>query len=106
MNNDNLFSVNSTVPMDQILSGAAKFKAIGNPTRLEILTVVAKYNNKVCGGDFEKLVKIKQPTISHHINVLMKAGLIKNQKEGTRVFYSINPEIILNLMKDLKNLIA
>ena len=94
------------VPGEQFKIDAAKFKAISNPTRLKILSAIAKYNNNVCGCDFEQLVDIKQPTVSHHVKILMDAGLVQSYKEGTWVYYHINPEMVLDLMKSLKKLIT
>ncbi|HKJ33590.1 MAG TPA: metalloregulator ArsR/SmtB family transcription factor [Balneolales bacterium] len=99
-------NITCEIPGNQLKSNADRFKALSNPTRLKILSAIAKYNNSVCGCDFEQLVDIKQPTISHHIKILMDEGLVQSYKESTWVYYRINPEIVLELMKELKKLIA
>ena len=93
------------LPKERIQRHADIFKAIGNPIRLEILSFIAHHNASVCAGDFENLVDLSQPTISHHLKILAKAGLIEPQKQGTWIRYSIRPQAIISLMEDLRDLL-
>jgi len=98
-------SINCKIPEAELKRNAKVFKAIGNKTRLEILSAIANYNNNVCACDFEQLFDIKQPTISHHIKILVEAGLVNKRKEGTWNYYSVQPDTVQQLIGDLKTLI-
>lgn len=93
------------LPAKRITQHAEIFKAIGSPIRLEILATIANHNAKVCACDFEELVDLSQPTVSHHLKKLSEAGLIKQEKQGTWTHYSIRPQVIVSLMEDLRDLL-
>ena len=71
---------------------AAAFKAVGNPVRLQILQMLALQSDPVCACDIESMFSLSQPTISHHLRVLRKAGLVVSERRGTWIYYSINED--------------
>jgi ArsR family transcriptional regulator, arsenate/arsenite/antimonite-responsive transcriptional repressor len=64
-------------------------KAAGEPTRLRILNLLSR--GSVCVCDMQSVLGIPQPTISRHLGVLRHAGLVKDDRQGTRMVYSLTP---------------
>lgn len=64
------------------------FKALSDPTRLEIALLVR--DAEPCACELLKHFSFSQPTLSYHMKALIDAGLINARKEGLRVRYSLN----------------
>lgn len=72
------------------LEGTARlFKALGDETRLAILRQLRE-RGEVCACDLVACCELAQPTVSHHLKVLRKAGLVKAEKRGLWVYYALN----------------
>ena len=90
---------------------AAFLHAIADPVRRRILESL-KYKDKggdaklnsagMCAGDIEDCVKLSQPTVSHHMKILEKAGLVDVRKEGTWRRYRRNERLIRTMTQELK----
>ncbi len=81
---------------------AAKFKAIGDPTRLRLLSLVAAHDGaEACVCDLVEPVNLSQPTVSHHLKVLVEAGLLTRSKRGTWSFYALVPGALDSLAEIL-----
>ena len=78
---------------DQAEELAPLFKAIGDPVRLRLLSLIACHEGgEACVCDLTGVFELTGPTISHHLKVLQQAGLIDSgQRRGTWVYYWINP---------------
>ena len=71
---------------------AARFKALGDPTRLRLLSIVAAHEGgEACVCDLTEPVGLAQPTVSHHLKVLVDAGLLTRARRGTWSFYALVP---------------
>ena len=64
------------------------FKALGEPTRLKIIKLLA--DKELCVCDLEEVMQISQPRISQHLKVLKHAGLVNERKEGQRSICSLS----------------
>lgn len=64
---------------------AAVLKALGDPSRLKILSLL-KTHGPMTGMQFEAYLTLAQPTITHHLRVLDRAGLITTRKQGVFVW--------------------
>lgn len=64
-------------------------QVISDQNRLTIIMLLTK-KNKMSGSEFLKSISCKQSTLSHHLNEMVEAGLLKCRKQGNKVFYSIN----------------
>ena len=64
-------------------------KTLGDETRQRILRILADEGEKNV-GDIVDAFDVSQPTISHHLNVLKRFGLVARRKEGKQVFYALN----------------
>ncbi len=71
---------------------AAAFKALADPVRLRLLSLIAASDGEACSCDLEAPVGKSQPTVSHHLSVLADAGLITKEKVGRWVMCSVVPE--------------
>jgi len=69
------------------------FKAVHNKQRQEILHIIHQ-KNQVNASDILKKIKLSQPTLSHHLNILVEADVIGSEKKGKEVIYKVNQEII------------
>ncbi|MFF9000037.1 ArsR/SmtB family transcription factor [Streptomyces achromogenes] len=84
-----------TAPLDeeQAADLAKVFKALGDPVRLRLLSMIAsKAGGEVCVCDLTPAFDLSQPTISHHLKLLRQAGLIDCERRGTWVYYWLLPE--------------
>lgn len=62
------------------------FRVLAHPVRLQILTILAKREACVC--HLETLLSRPQPYVSQQLATLRQAGLVKDRREGTQVYYS------------------
>lgn len=77
---------------------AAGFKALADPVRLRLLSLIASApNGTACSCDLEGPVHKSQPTVSHHLSLLADAGLITKEKVGRWVYCTVVPERIESL---------
>lgn len=84
--------VSDVLSSDDAAMLAAKFKAISDPTRLRLLSLVAAHDGaEACVCDLTEPVALSQPTVSHHLKVLVDAGLLTRTKRGTWSFYALVP---------------
>ena len=71
---------------------AAAFKALADPVRLRLLSLIANApDGTACSCDLEEPVGKSQPTVSHHLSILADAGLITKEKLGRWVNCTIVP---------------
>lgn len=70
---------------------AAKLKALSDPVRLRVLSVVASHEDGVaCVCELSAGIELTQPTISHHLKVLRIAGLLDSERRASWVYYRVN----------------
>lgn len=75
-----------------------QFKALGEPTRLKIIKLLAA--RELCVCDLEEIMQISQPRISQHLKVLKYAGLVNERKEGQRSICSLNKALLFHTMTE------
>jgi ArsR family transcriptional regulator len=83
----------------------AVFRALGDPTRLEIYRLIAAQDAPLCVCDVVSQFQVSQPTISHHLKVLREAGLVSVSRRGTWAYYAADPrglELLRELPDQLK----
>src|ERR1700757_4193040 len=84
-------------------------QAIADPTRRRILQALKERGGcsigketGLCASDIEERIHLSQPTISHHMAILQKAGLVQAQKEGQWRWYQRNERTIKQFSKTLR----
>jgi ArsR family transcriptional regulator, arsenate/arsenite/antimonite-responsive transcriptional repressor len=78
-----------TAPLEpeQAADLAKAFKALADPVRLRLLSLITSANGEVCVCDLTTAFDLTGPTISHHLKVLREAGLVDSERRGTWVYY-------------------
>jgi DNA-binding transcriptional ArsR family regulator len=71
------------------------FEAIAQPTRREILRLLA--DGEMSVGEVASRFELTQPAISQHLRILREAGLVGDRREGTRRLYRVRPEGLADL---------
>nr|WP_229740147.1 metalloregulator ArsR/SmtB family transcription factor [Nocardia rhizosphaerihabitans] len=79
---------------------AAAFKALSDPVRLRLLSLVASHSGgEACVCDLSAGFDLSQPTISHHLKVLREAGLLSSERRGSWVYYRIESQALAPLSR-------
>ncbi|MGH3786746.1 MAG: ArsR/SmtB family transcription factor [Pseudonocardiaceae bacterium] len=87
---------------DQAEVLSRRFKALGDPVRLRLLSLIASHEGgEVCVCELTVGFEVSGPTISHHLRVLREAGLIEGDRRGTWIYYRVLPEALRALSQAL-----
>lgn len=85
-----------------------QLKALADPVRLSIIDFLlnpiqtcCSQEEGVCACDFENVLGLSQPTVSHHMKLLVQAGFVRAQKRGRWVYYDLHPEAFGALQRAL-----
>lgn len=77
---------------------ARMFKALGDPTRVKLLSMIAAApEGEACICDMTEPVGLSQPTISHHMKQLVEAGLATREQRGRWAYYRVVPSVLASL---------
>jgi ArsR family transcriptional regulator len=77
---------------------APMLKAIADPVRLRLLSLVAAHEGReACVCELQDAFNLSQPTISHHLKVLHESGLLDRTKRATWVYYSVRSDALADL---------
>ncbi len=82
----------------QAVKLSAMFKALGDPVRLRLLSLIASHpGGEACVCEISATFDVSQPTISHHLKLLRSAGLLDCERRGTWVYYWVIPAALQHL---------
>jgi ArsR family transcriptional regulator len=76
---------------------ARVFKALADPARVKIVSIVASSDQAVCACEFAPALSLSQPTASHHLKKLTEVGLLDREQRGKWAYFSLNPEALVRL---------
>ena len=94
--------VREPLSADQAVELSRLFKAMGDPVRLRLLSLIASHSGgEACVCDLTGVFELTGPTISHHLKVLRETGLIEGDRRGTWVYYRVLPEALRALSEAL-----
>ena len=68
---------------------AARLKAVADPSRLRMLSMLAVADGELCVCDLADAIEVSQPTASHHAKVLVTAGLVEREQRGKWAYYRV-----------------
>ena len=72
---------------------AAVLKALADPIRLRLVSIIAaSHTGEVCACELPEALNRTQPTVSHHLGQLVKAGLIDREQRGKWAWFRLRPE--------------
>src|SRR6516165_4906239 len=82
---------------------AAMFKALGDPVRLRLLSLIASHpGGEACVCEISATFDVSQPRISHHLKLLRSAGLLDCERRGSWVYYWVIPSALQQLSSVLQ----
>jgi ArsR family transcriptional regulator len=82
---------------------ARMFKALSDPTRVKLLSMIAAApEGEACVCDMIEPVGLSQPTVSHHMKLLVEAGLATREQRGKWAYYRVVPEVLRSLAAALE----
>ena len=97
----------SALSADQAEQVAPLLKALADPVRLRLMSLVASHpGGEACVCDLTSAFDLSQPTISHHMNVLHEAGLLAREKRGVWVYYRARTGALASLSALIGNPVA
>jgi ArsR family transcriptional regulator len=71
------------------------FKALADRHRLQILNCLLRAgDDSICVCDFEAILGVEQPTVSHHLKQLVDAGLLDRERRGTYAYYRLKQGVL------------
>ena len=86
-----------------VATDAMRLKALGHPIRLGIALRLAR-EPETCACDFADVFAVSQPTVSEHLRVLRKAGIVTTKRRGTQICYSLDPSAVRQIRSILASL--
>jgi ArsR family transcriptional regulator, arsenate/arsenite/antimonite-responsive transcriptional repressor len=79
----------------QAVDLARLLKALADPTRLRLVSMVAAHDGgEACVCDLTEPLGLTQPTVSHHLKILVDAGLFSRDKRGVWAYYALVPGVL------------
>ena len=92
----------SPLTSDAIADLAVRLKALADPVRLKLLThLLDQPGLESCTCILAPIVKLSEPTVSHHLKKLEASGLLTKERRGMSVFYRVVPESIHSIARAL-----
>jgi ArsR family transcriptional regulator, arsenate/arsenite/antimonite-responsive transcriptional repressor len=74
---------------------ARTLKALADPARLRLVSMVAAHEGgEACVCDLTEPLGLTQPTVSHHLKILVDAGIFTRDKRGVWAYYALRPEAL------------
>lgn len=73
------------------------FKALGDPTRREILRMLAARGD-LSAGEIAAAFAMSKPSISHHLTVLRHAALVRDRRSGQQVIYALDTSVLQDVL--------
>jgi ArsR family transcriptional regulator len=86
-----------TIDENEAETTAQLFKALADPARVRIVNRLAQSEEPVCACEFPHLLGLSQPTASHHLSKLTRAGLLNREQRGKWAYFSLDPEAAARL---------
>ena len=78
------------------------FKALADKTRREILRMLGE--KSLTAGDIAQAFDMTKPSISHHLNILKNADLIRGERDGQNIIYSLNATVMQEFLHELMDM--
>jgi ArsR family transcriptional regulator len=84
---------------------ARLLKALADPTRLRILSLLSRHEGEVCVFEIVESFTLEQPTISHHLRILRDASLVDCRKKGLWAYYYVRREALSRAQEVINGLV-
>jgi ArsR family transcriptional regulator len=91
------------ITIEQAARTAAMFKALGDPTRVLLVSIIAAADGReACVCDLTEPTGLSQPTVSHHLKILSDAGFLTRTRRGSWAYYALVPGSLERLASALR----
>ena len=87
---------------EEMRGGTSAFAALGDPTRRNILKMLR--SGSKTAGEIAEAFHLTKPTLSHHFRVLRSAGLVRSERRGTSIVYTLQTNVLEDLATELYEL--
>jgi ArsR family transcriptional regulator, arsenate/arsenite/antimonite-responsive transcriptional repressor len=77
---------------DEAEATAQLFRALGDPARVRIVNRLAQSEEPVCACELPEFLGLAQPTVSHHLAKLTRAGLLRREQRGKWAYFCLDPD--------------
>ena len=91
-----------TIPLAKLEAQEAHteaFRALAHLTRLRVYFFLVRARREVPAGEIQEAMEVPWPTLSHHLDLLRRAGLIQSRKEERYVYYSVKREMVAQMVR-------
>jgi len=91
-----------TIPLARLKAEevhAEAFRALAHLTRLRVFFFLVRARREVPAGEIQEAMEVPWPTLSHHLDLLRRAGLIQSRKEERYVYYSVKREMVAQMVR-------
>jgi ArsR family transcriptional regulator len=96
--------VGSVLSIEDATRLATMFKALGDPTRVRLLSLIAAHEGgEACICDLTEPVGLSQGTVSHHMRLLGEAGLVSREQRGKWAYYRVERSTLAALSESLRS---
>lgn len=96
-------SISAPLGRDEAEGLSRMLKAVADPTRLQLISLIkAAPNGEACVCDLTEPLGLRQPTVSHHLKVLVDAGLLSRERRATWMWYALIPGALDSLSQLLR----
>jgi ArsR family transcriptional regulator, arsenate/arsenite/antimonite-responsive transcriptional repressor len=75
------------------------FKALAHVSRLQVFFILVKAGREMSVGEIQEAVEIAGPTLSHHLDILRRAGLVESRKEERYVYYTVKRATVTGIVR-------
>ena len=92
------------LPLAQLEANATHveaLKALAHLTRLQVFFFLVRAKGTVSAGEIQEAVGVPAPTLSHHLDLLRRAGLIESRREERYIYYSVRRDTVTALVRVL-----
>ena len=94
----------TTVPLSRVKLQADEahvesFRALAHLTRLQVFFFLVRARREVAAGEIQEAMEVPWPTLSHHLGLLRRAGLVQSRKEERYVYYSVKRVMVSELVR-------
>lgn len=74
-------------------------KALAHPGRLDVFFTLVKARGEMSAGEIQEALGIPAPTLSHHLDQLRRAGLLKSRRQERFIHYAVDPAMVNDLVR-------
>lgn len=75
------------------------FHALAHLTRLQVFFFLVRAGREVPAGEIQEALEVPGPTLSHHLDLLRRAGLVRSRREERHVYYAVHAETVTGLVR-------